>query len=170
MIYDMKRGKVPGWDMIDPEHVLFGGEALCHVLTTIFNQITDKESLPSHFKKDVVVPVPKGHCKNSRLKDNNCGITIGCSFAKLYEKILVKGLEGWANQNGVIDELQGANQRSCCSLHSSWLLREAISYNIERQSIVWVSLLDIHKSLTVCRFMGCYIHYTKLASKENYGG
>ncbi len=121
--------------MIDPEHVLYGGEALCHVLTTIFNQITDKESLPSHFKKGVMVPVPKGH-GNSRLKDNNRGITIGCSFAKLYEKMLVKRWEGWANQNGVIDELQGANQRPCSSLHSSWLLREAISYNIERQSTV----------------------------------
>ncbi len=59
------------------------------MLTTIFNQITDKESLPSHFKKGVMVPAPKGH-RNSRLKDNNCGIIIGCSFAKLYEKMLVK--------------------------------------------------------------------------------
>ncbi len=42
MIHDMKRGKAPGWDMIDSEHVLFGGKALCHVLTTIFNQIIDK--------------------------------------------------------------------------------------------------------------------------------
>ncbi len=82
-----------------------------------------------------MVPVPKGN-GNSRLEDNNRGITIGCSFAKLYEKMLVKRWAGWANQNGVIGELQGANQRSCSSLHSSWLLREAISYNIERQSTV----------------------------------
>ncbi len=47
---------------------------------------------------------------------------------------------------GVIGELQGSNQRSCSSLHSSWLLQEAISYNIERQSTVWVCLLDIHKA------------------------
>ncbi len=104
---------------------------LCHVRTTIYNQITDKESLPSHFKKGVMVPVPKGH-GNSRLKNNNRGITIGCSFAKLYEKMLVKIWVGWANQNVVIDELQDANQRSGSSHHSSWLLREAISYNIER--------------------------------------
>ncbi len=38
------------------------------------------------------------------------------------------------------------NQRSCSSLHSRWLLREAISYNIERQNTVWVCLLDIHKA------------------------
>ncbi len=78
-----------------------------------------------------MVPVQKGH-GNSRLKDNNREIKIGCSFAKLYEKMVVKRWEGWANQNWVIDELQGANQSSCSSLHSSWLLREAISYNIER--------------------------------------
>ncbi len=58
-----------------------------------------------------MVPVPKGHF-NSRLKDNNCGITIECSFAKLYEKMLVKRWEGWVNQNGVIDELEEPNQRS----------------------------------------------------------
>ncbi len=93
MIHDMKRGKAPGWDMIDPEHVLYGGEDLCHVLTKIFNQITDKESLPHHFKKGVIIPVPKGH-GNSSLKDNNSGITIGCSLSKLCEKMLVKRWEG----------------------------------------------------------------------------
>ncbi len=51
MIHDMKRGKAPGWDMTDPDLVLYGGEALCHVLTTIFNKNTDKESLPSHLNK-----------------------------------------------------------------------------------------------------------------------
>ncbi len=30
MMHDMKRGKAPDleWDMIDPEHVLYGGKAL----------------------------------------------------------------------------------------------------------------------------------------------
>ncbi len=60
--------------------------------------------------------------------------------------MLVKRLEGWANQNGVIDKLQGANQRSCSSLHSGLLLRDVISDNIERQSIVWVCLLAICKA------------------------
>ncbi len=57
-----------------------------------------------------MVPVPKCH-GNSRLKDNNRGITIVCFFAKLYEKMLVNRWEGWAYQNGVIDELHGAKSK-----------------------------------------------------------
>ncbi len=86
----MKRGSAPDCAMTDHEHGLFGGEALCHVLTILFNQISHKESLPSHLKKGVMVPVPKSH-GNSKLKDNNRGIAIRCSFAKLYEKMLNKG-------------------------------------------------------------------------------
>ena len=92
-----------------------------------------------------MVPVSKGH-GNSRLKDNNRGITIGCIFAKLYEKLLVRRWEGWVKENGIIDELQGANQTSCSNLHTSWLLLEVISYNVERNSTVWVCLLDIRKA------------------------
>ena len=89
IIREIKKGKAPGWDLIDPEHVLYGGDALFHLLTVPFNQVTEHKSLLSHLKKGVMVPVPKGN-GNSRLKDNNRGITIGCTFAKLYEKLLVR--------------------------------------------------------------------------------
>ncbi len=83
-MHDMKRGKAPGWDIINAEHGLFGVEVLC---------------LPSHLKK--VLPVPKGH-GNSRLKDNTRGITV--LLLSYIKNMLVKRWEGWANQNGVIDE------------------------------------------------------------------
>ncbi len=52
----------------------------------------------------------------------------------------------WARQQKVIDELQGCSHQGCSSLHTSWFVRERVSYNLERGSDVYVVLLDIKKA------------------------
>ncbi len=52
----------------------------------------------------------------------------------------------WARQQTVIDELQGCSHQGCSSLHTSWLFRETVSYNLERVSDVYVVLLDIKQA------------------------
>ncbi len=34
----------------------------------------------------------------------------------------------------------------CLSIHTNWLLRETISYNVERENNVYEALLDIKKA------------------------
>ncbi len=52
----------------------------------------------------------------------------------------------WARQQKVIDELQRCSHQGCSSLHTSWLVSETVSYNLERGSDVYVALLDIKKA------------------------
>ncbi len=52
----------------------------------------------------------------------------------------------WARQQKVIDELQGCSHQGCSSLHTSWLVRERVSYNLERGSDVYAVLLDTKKA------------------------
>ena len=52
----------------------------------------------------------------------------------------------WSRQKKLIDPLQGAAQERCSSLHSTWMLRECISENLEKGSSVYVGLLDTKKA------------------------
>jgi len=110
-------------------------------LTCLFNAITIKEYIPKDFLKGIIIPIPKGG-KDPTVMKNNRGITLMPVIAKLYEKLLYERYEPWARDNNVIDDLQGAFQKKCSSLQSTWLLRETIASNLEQGNNVYVALLD----------------------------
>ena len=136
----LKSGKAPGWDKITSEHIKYGGQRL-----VIFFVITINEYIPLHFKRGLIVAIPKGD-KNQLYQDNYRGITLISVIAKLYEKCTMHRVMLWNKDCKVIDELQGALQDNCSSLHTAWLTKETISYNVENGKPVYVGLLDIEKA------------------------
>lgn len=141
----MKLRKAPGWDMVEAEHVRYGGESLVRLLTIVFNGMVELEYSPFHMKRGVMIPIPKSG-KDSTIKDNNRGITVGPIFNKLYEKLLVKRWYIWQREQKVMNQVQGASHEFCSCIHTNWLLRETISYNRGKGETVWVCLMDIKKA------------------------
>ena len=45
------------------------------------------------------------------------------------------------------NQLQGAAQPMCSSMHSTWLVRECIADNMEKGKNIYVGFLDIKKAL-----------------------
>ena len=68
------------------------------------------EVIPDHFKKGVIVPIPKG-TKNRSDHDNYRGITLTSCFSKIFEKLLLKRTEEPIRDK--ICNLQGAAQSNC---------------------------------------------------------
>ena len=145
LCHSLKAKKASGWDMIEPEHVKFGGTKLVSVLTGIYNAILNTEKVPDHFKLGIMVPIPKGG-KNAVIMDNNRGLTLLPILEKVFEKATMRRFEPWAREKGLIHDLQGALQKGSSSLESTWLLREAIAHNLERNKSVFVALLDMKKA------------------------
>lgn len=141
---DMKTGKAGGWDQILPEHGKHGGPTLHNILTVLFNAITITEHVSTHFKKGVVIPIPKGVDKDLQQHDNYRGITLLPVLGKLYEKCILQQSEPLFAS--AIEDMQGAAHHGCSSLHTSLLLREAITHNLEQDSAVYVCLLDTKKA------------------------
>ena len=54
-------------------------------------------------------------------------------------------IEQWAKQKGLINEVQGAMVDNCSSLHTAWVVKEAICNNTEQDKTTYVGLLDIQK-------------------------
>ena len=144
-IKQLKNKKAPGWDQITAEHLKYGGESLTVLLIKLFNAMVEYETIPRHLKIGIIIPIPKGD-KDPTLMGNNRGITLLPIVGKVFEKILLNRHLTWAKRNDPIDPLQGAAQDHCSSIHTSLLLQETIAYNMERDSPVYVTMLDIHKA------------------------
>ena len=89
--------------------------------------------------------MPKNN-KHLEKFDNYRGITLQPVLCKLFEKIVMRRLEMWSNENNIIHCLQGANQKKCSCLQSTMLLRETISHNVEKSGKCFVLLLDVKKA------------------------
>jgi hypothetical protein len=74
------------------------------------------------------------------------GITLLPVIGKLFEKVLLQRHMAWAADNDPLDSLQGAAQPHCSCLHTSLLLQETVSHNLEKGSVVYVAMLDIQKA------------------------
>ena len=127
-----------------PEHIKYGGQAVIECLTKFFNIITQAEVIPIHFKKGIIIPIPKGKTDQS-LQDNYRGITLSSVFTKMYEKVILKRIESWV-KTAIIDSLQGAAHSKCSSIHTAWLLQEIVNHNLERGSSVYIGTLDVKKA------------------------
>ena len=128
---------------------------------TLMNEMVTAETLPQHYKRGLIVPIPKAR-KDPTVKVNNRGITLLSVMYKLFEMILLDRETEWLKRHDVIDELQGAGQDKCSSLHVSMLLQEAIAYNRNKGSSVYVAFLDIRKAFDTVWIPGLLLKLSTL--------
>ena len=140
IIASLKNNKAAGWDCITAEHIKYGGVRLTKCIQCLFQLIVNYEYVPNHFKLGIIVPIPKGtKCQSNQ--DNYRGITLLPVIAKMYEKWIMIRVKEWAINNNVIHRLQGADQDKCSSLHTAWLVRETIAYNVNKVNLFRISYL-----------------------------
>ena len=140
IIAKLKCRTAPGWDNITAEHLKYSGPICRRILTWILNSVHDTVYMPVHFRKGVIVPIPKSD-KDRCSKENYRGITLLPVLYKIYGHILSDRLKMDVEQRGLIHCFQG-----CSSIHSSMLLQETISYNRAKGKTVYVAFLDTRKA------------------------
>ena len=144
-VHKLKKRKAAGWDNVSSEHLQYGGPILNQLLTYIMNIAIRSENIPEYYKRGLIVPLPKPG-KDPTYKDQNRGITLLPVMYKLLEMIIIDREREWFTGHDIVDELQGAGQTGCSSLHTSLILREAIDYNVRKGESVYIALLDIQKA------------------------
>ena len=166
-IRKLKLKKAPGWDNVTTEHIRYGGDILLEIITYIFNAMTVTEYIPGNLKKGIIVPIPKGN-KDATKMDNNRGITLLPILSKLYEKVLLTRHEMATKDMAIIDSLQGAMVMSCSSMHTTWMLRETIAYNLEKKSSIYVGLLDTSKAFDSVWVDGAFYKLHRPKAMEDF--
>jgi len=82
-IRKMKRGKAPGLDRIEAEHLVHAHPRLCVLLSLLFNQMLMHGNVPAKFGLGVIIPVEKGAALDNCKSDNYRGITLSSNLSKL---------------------------------------------------------------------------------------
>lgn len=146
-IKDLKRGKAPGIDCIQNEHLIYGGSSLYKCISLLFNSMILIGKIPTIWKKDIIVPIYKGNNKPKKSPDSYRPIALLPCFMKLFEKILIQ-----RTRLHILTSIQFPNpqqqgfQPSLGSIAASFNLQETIFHNVEHGSAVYVALLDTQKA------------------------
>ena len=150
----LKWNKAPGCDGITTEHIRYGGDQVINLVTAVFNRIRTKRHFPADFRKGVRIPVYKGSGKKKEERTSYRGITLLSIFSKWLEHVLLKR----AMDEGAfpVSRLQGAGQKGCSSMHTTFLLREAAHYHIEKGNDVQVMLLDTRRAFDTVWINGLF--------------
>jgi len=160
MCMSLKKNKAAGWDEVTAEHLIYGGNMLYSILTIIFNQLSYTHNVPDHFKRAVIVPIPKGKDKDLLSKDNYRGISLLSVVSKLYEKLLLQ----WFDCNSAIqiNPLQGACVAHTSCLNSALLLRECVGNIRGNGDTAYVCLLDARKAFDTVWHQGIFFKLAAL--------
>ena len=128
------------------EHLKYGGSIVRATITWVMNSIIWSGIIPVSLKKGLLVPIPKPN-KDQSIKDNNRGITLLPSLYKLFEKLIIHRETHWLSSSKVCDDIQSCGKANCSSMHTSFVVQEAIAYNVSRGETVYGAFLDTKKSL-----------------------
>ncbi|CAG2249401.1 unnamed protein product [Mytilus edulis] len=93
VIKQLKRRKACGNDMIQNEHLIYGGPKVSECLSIFLNIVVQKQQVPSDWQKGLVVPLFKGGDKSKLSPDSYRPVCLLSSILKLFEKIVLIRLQ-----------------------------------------------------------------------------
>ena len=126
------------------EHIKFGGPPLWNLLYKLYNQMFESSAVPTESLTGIVLPLFKGKGLKASEKDNYRGITLFPVVIKVFEMVILKRLEKFAND--YFSHLQFGFKNGTGCIEASFLINQAISYFVERGSKVFACFLDIRKA------------------------
>ena len=96
----------------------------------------------SSIKSGQILTLFKGKGNKASNKDNNRDITISSTLCKVYELILLRRLERFANENNFLYHPQFGFQEGVGCIEASFTILETIKHYLERGSKSFGSFLD----------------------------
>ncbi len=140
-----KRGKASGEDMIEYEHLIFGGDMLHEILAKLYSSMLAYSHTPTNMKRGLIVTLHKGGNKRKDDPNNYRAITLSSCILKLYERLILEKITSQSDSSR-LSNLQGGFQKGMGCIMTSFLLRESILYAKENHSKLYVCFLDVQKA------------------------
>ena len=129
-----------GWDLSTTyEHIKFGGPPLSNVWYKLYNQMFESSAVPTESLTGIVLPLFK-----ASEKDNYRGTKLFLFVIKVFERVILKRLEKFAND--YFSHLQFGFKNGTGCIEASFLINKGISYFVERGSKVFACFLDVRKA------------------------
>lgn len=138
----MAKGKAPGVDGIQVEHLIYAHPMVIVLLCVLFNIMLTHGVVPTLFSSGIIVPILKDKHGDSSDINNYRAITLSPCISKLFEKCL---LTKFGHLLAVSPLQYGFQKKLSCS-HAIYTLRAVTDYYVAGLSTVNVAMLDLRKA------------------------
>ena len=146
ILKELQSGKAVRPDGIPNEFLKYGCDIMISSLTDLFITVTDLETIPLDWQRDIIVPFHKSGSVHDI--DNYGGITLNSNVYKVYSKVLEENIMGFLEDNNILGESQGAFRRDrriedhlftlngICSLRKASKLKTYMAFlDLSKQSV-----------------------------------
>ena len=119
----LKKGKAPGFDGVESEHIKYGGAALLSHLHRLFNGILSVKYVPKNMKLGTVITLLKDPKKSHTDPNNYRGISLLPIVYKVLDNLFLVRLQNAISESEVVfpDPLQNAYiMRTECAFDVVW--------------------------------------------------
>ena len=131
---------------IDYEHIRYAGPPLWKLLFQLYQNYFDNFSVCDSLLTGVILPLFKGKGAKANNKDNYRGITLFPTLCKIFEIVLLKRLENFAEQMGLFSNMQFGFKEGVGCTEASFTILESINHMLERGNKVFSCFLDVRKA------------------------
>ena len=143
IVSDLQRGKAAGADKLTSEHLQLAHPIAIVTITRLFNLMISLNYVPDSFGRGLVIPIPKGNNKRQcdKLEDYR-GITISPVISKVFEKCLLKFLNGYFATS---DRQYGFKKGVGCT-DAIYAVRRIVEHFTKNGATVNICTLDLTKA------------------------
>ena len=131
---------------IDYEHIRYAGPPLWKLLFQLYQNYFDNFCVCDSLLTCVILPLFKGKGAKANNKDNYRGITLFFTLCKIFEMVLLKRLENFAEQMGLFSNMQFGFKEGVGCTEASFTILESINHMLERGNKVFSCFLDVRKA------------------------
>ena len=142
----LKAGKSAGHDLLQPEHLKYGGEVLKIWIQHVCNAVVEFESVPDSLKLGIVTPIYKGGGKDPLDTNSYRGITLTPVLAKVLESLILGRLQDVLLEKGIPHLNQTGYRRKVSCAEAIFSTMEAVSQFAQQGEKMYMCFFDLHKA------------------------
>ena len=140
-----------GHDMIDPEHIKYGGEILNIWIQQVCNAIVELEHVPESLKLGIVTPIYKGGGRDPLDTSSYQGITLTSVIAKILESLVLERLQVVLMEKGLPHPNQTTYRKRVSCAEAIFSTFEAISQFAQHGEKMYLCFYDLQKAFdSIC--------------------
>lgn len=136
-LYSFKMDTAPGPDLINFKIIQSLPIELHHKIIEYFNFVLQSNEIPKSWTEYFVVFIPKPQSEKVR------PISLANCFFKLYEKIIQRRLEWWAEENDIIPHTQAGFRKARSCIDSVAVFTTEVSKSFDKKEKTGALFLDI---------------------------
>ena len=147
--------KAAGPDGLSAEHFVYGPvDSLATIIVPVFQAMISSHYISHSFRLAYIVPILKGRSLDPSNPSNYRGISVGSTFCKVFEYILLS--EFLSPLSHRLHTLQGGFRNGLSTSHT-YILNECIMSCRERNSKCYIAFLDARKAFDTVWHSGLFV-------------